>query len=510
MLINVISTGRNTGELAALQAAKDRHITTGGWVPRGFRPKYWDASGNAVAQFSEEDMERFGLRERGKADPSETNLAADPSKAKSASGLSKADLVNVRAADMTLLVEQEGFLTRRASRRRATIMGLKRKGHPVVNTFAISTEVPEIAHNIRLWGREIINIVCIQNEPHDDLLVARSAYFFAELYDALYNVIQTRAGSEWELQERQTRRKIRLPTPVSTFLTTLDRRFLHAAKAHARETIFSAIEDFPVEYTKKRRIIEDAYSRQGREFEQMQLPVGNPKQYYPYCCFRNALLALTKVKPRLLSERDKRRLSRGGMARVRWDRTVEREHRGRTPRDIPIQIPALDQTCRIVANTRLREERVLRTFLLLVLGGAKSDKSAWSMLVRLRKEMERSSAAFRLSNLSRRFNKLATPGRWRTFRWFNELDAPTHSVDWFYIGEKTGQLWDRFGKQDKFKALREKDNVGALEAELFYFVDEFRTNSDLWTEQCLATFAKNLCWLCGTDESAWRGWFGLA
>jgi hypothetical protein len=77
------------------------------------------------------------------------------------------------------------------------------------------------------------------------------------------------------------------------------------------------------------------------------------------------------------------------------------------------------------------------------------------------------------------------------------------------IGKEIEHSWRTLPKDGPFKDLIQVRDHEQLEAELFYFVDQFCRDKHLWTEKHVAGFAHGLCWLCGTNEANWRDWLCL-
>ncbi|MDA8745238.1 hypothetical protein N9N28_11440 [Rubripirellula amarantea] len=440
MIKNIITPGANTGELAILREARKRNVTTGGWV----REMRHQSLGFRVGNYT---------------------------------GQAKCDLDNLRIADLTVLITVDDL--RSATRNRIERIWKRRQCRNVVRVF-VNGEQTSIIRDCLRFGVEVLNFVSVQHNQDCPEASRKLARFLADFLEDASQIVERNAPSIWDAPVRfKPLRKRSLPTgPVANFSRTNDRRFLPGVAQLARDEIFQLVVGLPIDQSLKRQIIDDATCKIEAEIDKLAT-VGRQRNWFENTWQKCAVeAARTHVKS--LPKGSKADLSIFG-GQLLWT----------TPESAPYDEIKFRRMCELAADTRLREERFLRTLVLLYLGGLERSKVGSGIVGVLIKKRD-----------DKRNGKIIC----RDFS-LSEVNERFQTVD-KVEGVKAAGTSNRYDRrQDPFLDIAETSRE-RLEAELFYMADEFRRRQELWNPKWLAAFCHWLCFLCGDNETLWRSWVG--
>ena len=496
MLKNIISAAQNTGELAALNVASHRGITTGGWMPAEFKRRYWKNSQHGNAPLPQSDRRRLGLQEK-----QDATFAA-------------LDKANCRAADLTLLLHvANGEVKASVRQRQKRVWNCRSKGMAIEEAYLSIAESPRIRLLAYRRSVEVINVVCLQNSPDDSAASDMVRLFMDVLLESLGEITEPNGDAVWSIKRRRTMSGASFATK---FLSTGESRFLSSALEYAEHCILDYLSDFRVDPALSRQVYDEAResTKQSlRGYVGAPLTTRRPAKGFGQIWLANTVCALNAVIPGLLTDRRLRKAQRG-LVTPHTQRSVytklSRQATSAGSAD-GLQSQLLSACCAI-SQTRLREDRALRIWLLLVVGGAWAASPEVSrVLTRLKRSLQQLNRDFHSVELAKRLNCITfeeTSGR-LTVGGSRIVEKYKGRMAIQRIGKKMEHSWRTLPKDGPFKDLIQVRDHEQLEAELFYFVDQFRHDESLWTEKNIAGFAHGLCWLCGTDEANWRDWLCL-
>ena len=478
MLKNVISSAQNTVEIAALIEARQLSITTGGWMPGGFRRRSWREGGRNEVALSQTDADRLGLH------------------ALAQGSYSKADRANLVKADLILLFDcMEGVLLARTGGRQRRISDWRRKrGRPLEKSYLSSSEIPRIIERCHELHPEVLNVVCLQEHAENSELGALASFFFGELFAAMRreNLVQQGAGAVW--------RKRRVDATSEPGI-----RSIEAARQKAKKEVFGFLDAIPLDATAKAAIFEEAFRRVDAElapYEPQDLVPYEPQSFEDLqtVCLRTTLKAVYESRPEALPPRIRRFLKNKPNVRPDvWQKKCAAVlTRSRDRSEDQGVAHAIRAACQKMANTRVRADRALRTYLLLELGGcAVASPGARTILRKLTRKAAKIHPGFQLEQFNERFRDIQVPGQ--RAGWASALR----------LGKYLGDRWQQLRGKSPFKRVLESRDTDKIETELFFFADEFTRDDSLWTQEHLAGFAHALCWLCEDREDHWRQWLDI-
>jgi hypothetical protein len=433
---NIITPGSNTGELAILLEAGKRKVTTGGFVMKI-------------------EHQSTGVRTR------------------DYKGQANCDRDNLRVADLTVVIVVDD--PRPAGTNRVKRLWEKRNCRNVVRTF-IDGEQTSIVHDCLRLGVEVLNFVSIQHNHDCPEATRKLKRFVAAFIEEASQIVETEAPAIWIDADRfKALRKRKIPAgAVRNFILTNDRRFLPGVAQTARNEIFQFVVDLPIDQSLKRKIIDEATDELEAKFDQIAIHV-RQKNWFNETWQKFAMKAVREHVKKLPKRRRVDLEALTGQLLTQW-RPVESASHGEND---------FLRMCEIAANTSLRQDRLLRTLVLLYLGGISQSKVASGIVRRLMTAHQRINHDFSRTELNQR---LKTVGGWNAV-----------------IAVGKANRYDRL--QDPFLEIAKRRDA-RLEAELFYMADEFRQRKEFWDPKWLAAFCHSLCLLCGEDETLWRSWVG--
>jgi len=450
MIKTIITPGSNTGEIAILLEAQKRSVTTGGFVKELRQPS-------------------LGTRTLDGKDK----------------GQAKCDLENLRVADLTVLFVVDD--SRPASRNRMERIWNNRRRRSVIRVSAVGEQIP-VVRECRLLGVEVLNFICIQRRPDCPAATRMLTAFLTDFLEEASQIVEQAAAVSWDAQarvEEPLQGRTLFPGPIANFNRTNDRRFLPGVAQLAREMIFQSVIEAPIDPVLKRRIIDEAIDNV--ETDLGKIASGNrvdgwfEKLWQP--CFIKAVREHITLKP---FPPDKPEFDFKTLLRQFAPQRKQLALRFGRVESNPQSEMEFQQICKIAADTRLREDRCLRTLVLLFLGAIYQSEVASEIVGRCMTAHEKINQDFSQGELHQRFQAV---GGW---------DAVIESC-------KANRY---VHQQDPFLEIASTMDKEQLEAELFYKADEFRRCQELWDANWVAAFCHSLCFLCGEDEALWRSWIG--
>lgn len=434
MIKNIITPGSNTGELAILREARAQKVTTGGWARkichRGLGIQTWDYPGQA-----------------------------------------RCDLDNLRVADLTVLVTVDDL--RPDGRNRIERIWKRRQCRNVVRVF-VDGEQTSIVRDCLRFGVEVLNFVSVQHNQDCPEASRKLARFLADFLDDASQIVERNAPLIWDDPVRfKPLRKRSLPTgPVANFSRTNDRRFLPGVAQLARDEIFQLVVGLPIDQSLKRQIIDDATCKIEAEIDKIAT-IGRQRNWFKDT-WQKCTVEAAREHVKSLPKGSKADL-RVFAGQLLW----------KTPEFAPHDEIKFRRMCELAADTRLRQDRFLRTLVMLYLGGLGRSKVGSRIVDGLITKHKRINHDFSKTELDQRFQ---TVGKSKAV-----------------IEAGKANRYDR--QQDPFLKIARTSRT-RLEAEIFYMADEFRRRQELWNPEWLAAFCHWLCFLCGDDETLWRSWVG--
>jgi hypothetical protein len=432
---NIITPGSNSGEVEVLRQARKHGISTGGFV-------------------ADSRAEGLGVQ-----------ITAYH-------GQARCDRENLRVADLTVLITVDDVLRPRAKNRMERLWAMRRC-RSVMRAFAYG-ERTSVVHECVQLGVEVLNIVSLQNN-HDSPEAERAlACFLADVFKEAEQQIERKAPAIWDQPERLTplRRRPLPRGPVAEFNRTNDRRFLPGLAEIGRNEIFDLVTGLPIDHLLKRQIIDTAY--QSLESELQNIGLGNRQRKWFESTWQRCAVEAVRTNTKRLPRRMRATLA-ALTKHLDWDANIGDANENKD----------FVRMCSIAADTCVREERFLRTLLMLHLGGLPQSKTGTQIVDRLMKCHQRANHDFSISELNKRFQSV---GGWNAV-----------------IEAGKANRWDR--EQDPFLEIG-KNNLENLEADLFLLSDEFCHRKELWNPAWLAAFRQGLFFLCGKNIEEWRSWIG--
>ncbi|WP_146601028.1 hypothetical protein [Novipirellula aureliae] len=359
----------------------------------------------------------------------------------------------------------------------------RRQCRNVVCVF-IDGEQTSIVRDCLRFGVEVLNFVSLQHNQDCPEASRKLARFLSGFLEDASPIVERKAPSIWDDAARfkPLRKRKLLPGPVANFSRTNDRRFLPGVAQLARDEIFQLVVGLPIDQSLKRQIIDDATCKIEAEIDKLAT-VGRQRNWFENTWQKCAVEA-ARAHVKSLPKGSRADLSVLG-GQLLW----------KTPKPDKHDAIKFRQMCEIAADTRLRQDRFLRTLVLLYLGGLGRSKVASGIVDGLLVEREGKTILKRKSKSSNlKYSPKEVNERFQTV---GKSDA--------LIEAGEANRYDRL--QDPFLKIAETSREG-LEAELFYMADEFRRRQELWNPKWLAAFCHWLCFLCGDDETLWRSWVG--
>ncbi len=364
----------------------------------------------------------------------------------------------------------------------------------MVRSYLSTSEIPRITELCHELVPEVLNVVCLQQRAEDSELGALASFFFGELLAAMRreNLVQQGADAVW--QRRRVNRLAARPRDAGI-------RSVEVARLIAKQEVFRFLDSMPLDATAKSAIFQEAFQGVAAELEPY-----SPQtfEYVQAMCLRYTLKTVYQSSPQVLQPRIRMFLknnpdNKPEVWRKKFGTVLTRGRRSSEDFDYKHIAYAVRVACQNVANTRVRADRALRTYLLLELGGcAVANPGARTILRNLTRKAAKIHPGFQSEQLNERFRDIQVPGQ--RAGWASALR----------LGKYLGDRWQQLRGKSPFKRVLESRDTDEIETELFFFVDEFTRDDSLWTPEHLAGFAHALCWLCEQNEDVWRQWLDLS
>lgn len=458
MLKNIVLAVVNCSETVALAACRKARVTTGGWISADAFPRRLAVENRAEQAFTINEREIYRIRD-GQA------------------RTDSCDRQNAKNSDATLMlgtaVEDEAgrqdFAQRLAPCRAAR------------GTFE---ELKELTQWIVNGNFEVLHLICLEGPPETHAALGVFLDWLFCLLSAAHE-LERNAESIW-VNRRRVRRRRDCGSPVDLFVSrTSDReQFRPAAVKHACDAVVRSLSNWPIAPSTIARILKQTLPKVDETIDGWRLRRNQRiDQYVWHTLVRPKLV---QIRPDLLTQHEHHCHAQEG--RLPSDRKLFRRlMKGR--HSLPES--KFREACEIVSKTRLRDDRGLRTHLLVELAGARED---YCDLLRRIRNARALGPEFTVTAFNKRFAGLVvTPGdehvgEWRGWKAFRYIAANCLVA----------------GHVSRYAAVH--TDPEQLEAELFWFVDEFPVDDRLWTAAEVAGFAAGLWLLCGNDAMLWADW----
>jgi len=443
MIKNIITPGSNTGERAILREAQKQSVTTGRFLMELRQP-----TGRIITCTYK--------------------------------GQVNCDLDHLRVADLTVLIIVDDLLPA-GKKRRDRIWG-KRHCRRVIEVFVVG-EQASVVRECHLLDVEVLNFICIQQKRDCPAATRLVTDFLADFLEEASQIFEKNASAIWKADSRfKQLRKHFYPGPVVNFTRTNNNRFLPGVVQLARERIFQAVIELPIDGALKRRIIADAINNFETELKKMVASDichdGWFEKLWQPCVIRTVSKHIKSFPNEPIDDLNKL----VNQFESKWEQFEPYWK----PVESNQQNEKFRQMCEIAADTRLREDRYLRTLVLLFLGGIYQSKVTSEIVGGCMTAHEKINRDFSEVELSRRFQ----------------------AVDGWDAVIESGKANHYDRQDDPFLEIARTRDDERLEAELFYKADEFRRCQELWDPNWVAAFCHSLCFLCGSEKTLWRSWIG--